>query len=84
MDEQTIHGKGPLGVARLAREYSVPTIAFVGGLNVHDSVLHDAGIQAVFPIVDKPMPLADAITNAEELLIRAALRLGYVLQITGE
>jgi glycerate kinase len=82
MDEQTIHGKGPLGVARLAREHGVPTIAFVGGLNVHDRILHDAGIQAVFPIVDKPMALSDAITNAEALLTRAALRLGYVLQMT--
>lgn len=82
MDDQTIHGKGPLGVAKLAREYGVPTIAFVGGLNVHDSLLHKAGIQAVFPIVDKPMALTNAIENAGALLTRAALRVGYVLQLT--
>ncbi len=81
MDEQTVYGKGPIGVARLAQEHGVPTIALVGGLNVHDSVLHEAGIQAVFSIVDQPMSLADALENAEELLERAALRLGWVLGI---
>ena len=55
MDEQTIDGKGPIGVARLAREHGVPTIALVGGLNVDDAILHEAGIQAVFSVVDKPI-----------------------------
>ncbi len=79
MDEQTVYGKGPIGVARLAKEHGVPTIALVGGLNVHDTVLHEAGIQAAFSIVDKPMSLEEALTNAEDLLERAALRLGWVL-----
>ena len=81
MDSQTIDGKGPIGVAQLAREHGVPTIALVGGLNIDDSLLHDAGIMAAFSIVDKPMSLADALEDAEDLLRRAALRLGYVLQL---
>jgi glycerate 2-kinase len=81
MDEQTIHGKGPMGVARLAREHGVPTIAIVGGLNVDDAVLHDAGIHAVLPIVTKPMSLDEAISRADELVERAALRLGYILRV---
>src|SRR5690606_10701012 len=55
MDAQTIHGKGPIGVARLAQQHGVPTIAIVGGLNVRDDVLHEAGLQAVLPIVTGPM-----------------------------
>jgi glycerate kinase len=81
MDEQTVHGKGPIGVARLAREHGVPTVAIVGGLNAHDALLHDAGIHAVLPIVTKPMPLDEALAQAETLVQRAALRLGYMLQI---
>lgn len=81
MDAQTMDGKGPVGVARLAREYGVPTIALVGGLNLHDSICHQAGIQAVFPIVDQPMTLSAALDDAEDLLRRAALRLGYVLRL---
>lgn len=81
MDSQTIDGKGPIGVARLAREHGVPTIAIVGGLNVDDTILHEAGIQAVFSVVDKPMELQTALSRAEELVRRTALRLGYTLQI---
>ena len=84
MDEQTVFGKGPIGVARLAQQYGIPTIALVGGLNVHDSVLHEAGINAVFSIVDKPMPLDVAIQNAENLLERASLRVGYMLTLINE
>lgn len=81
MDAQTIHGKGPIGVARLAQQHGVPTIAIVGGLDVRDEVLHDAGIQAVIPIPTGPMTLDEAIDHAAELVERAALRLGYVLQV---
>src|SRR5690606_3388517 len=81
MDAQTVHGKGPLGVARRAQAHGVPAVALVGGLNVADTVLHEAGIQAVFPVVTGPMTLADALANADELIERAALRLGYVLAL---
>lgn len=81
MDEQTIHGKGPIGVARLARDHGVPTVALVGGLAVHDAALHAAGMQAVFPIVTGPIPLEQALADADTFLERAALRLGYLLQV---
>lgn len=82
LDSQTIHGKTPHGIARIARDYAVPTIAFAGSLNADDLILHDAGFQAVLPIMDKPMPLDDALARAAELLERAALRLGYILKLS--
>ena len=81
IDEQTIYGKGPIGVARLAREHGVPTVAIVGGLEADDALLHEAGIQAVLPVVTGPMALDEALARADELVERAALRLGYVLQV---
>lgn len=81
MDEQTIHGKGPIGVARRAKAAGVPTIALVGSLNADDALLHEAGMQSVFPIVTRPMALDDALRNAAELVERAALRVGYMLQV---
>lgn len=81
MDAQTTHGKGPVGVAKLAKVYKVPTVALVGGLTVDDADLHAAGIQAVLPIVTQPMTLDDALENAAQLVEQAALRLGYLLQI---
>ena len=83
IDAQTLDGKGPLGVAQLAAEYGVPTIAIVGGLNIDDRTLHEAGVQAAFSIVDKPMSLEAALADASELTRRAALRLGYALQVAG-
>lgn len=84
IDAQTIHGKGPIGVARLAQEHGVPTIALVGGLNVDDTLLHDAGIWAAFPIVTAPMTLDEALSRADELVERAALRVGYLLRLKGK
>lgn len=81
MDEQTIHGKGPIGVARLAAQHGVPTVALVGGLRVQDTLLREAGLHAVLPIVDYPMPLAEALARADELVERAALRLGAILRV---
>jgi glycerate kinase len=81
IDEQTVGGKGPIGVARRAREHGVKTVALVGGLEIDDALLHEAGVWAVLPIVDAPMSLDDALKRAPELLERAALRLGYLLQI---
>lgn len=81
IDMQTLDGKGPLGVAKLAAANGVPTVALVGGLNIDDRLLHEAGVTAAFSIVDKPMALEAALADAPDLLRRAALRLGYALQI---
>lgn len=82
MDAQTVYGKGPMGIAQMAQRYGVPTVALVGSLDAPDSDLHAAGIHAVLPIVTQPMTLDDALTHADDLLERAALRLGYLLQLT--
>ncbi|MBZ0281885.1 MAG: glycerate kinase [Anaerolineae bacterium] len=81
MDSQTVYGKGPIGAAQRAAKLGIPTVAIVGGLNVDDTVLHDAGIAAVLPIIPRPMSLNDAMQNAAELIEGTALRLGYLLQI---
>jgi glycerate kinase len=81
MDAQTVHGKGPLGAARRAQQYGVPTVAIVGSLNIDDAALHAAGIQAALPIITRPMALDDALRHANALVEQAALRLGYILQL---
>ncbi len=83
MDEQTLHGKGPIGIARRAREYGVPTVALVGGLEIDDARLHEGGVWAALPITTAPMSLADALADADALVERAALRLGYLLRLMG-
>ncbi len=79
MDSQTIHGKGPIGVARRARAKNVPTVAIVGSLNVDDAILHEAGIHAVLPIIPRPMSLDEAIMNASDFLETTTRQLGRIL-----
>lgn len=81
MDSQTIQGKGPIGVSRRARAKNVPTVAIVGSLNVDDALLHEVGIQAVLPIIPRPMTLDIALRDAAQLVEQTALRLGYLLQV---
>jgi glycerate kinase len=81
IDAQTLGGKGPLGAARAAARRGVPSVALVGGLEGDDAPFHDAGVHVVLPIVTGPMTLDEALRHADELLERAALRLGYLLQL---
>ncbi|MCL6688876.1 glycerate kinase [Pseudomonas sp. R3.Fl] len=72
LDEQSLHGKTPIGVARLAREAGVPLIALAGSLGKGYGRLHEAGIAAAFSLVPGPISLADAMAGAAgELEARA-------------
>ncbi|MBI4966147.1 MAG: glycerate kinase [Desulfomonile tiedjei] len=81
MDRQTLGGKGPIGLARRAIEYGVPTIALVGSVGEGEEELHEAGMRAIFPIVPGPMDLAEAMETGAELLEKAAARIGRVLSL---
>jgi glycerate kinase len=74
MDRQTIKGKAPMGVAKMARKYGVPVIAICGSLAFEASLLYDRGIDAMDSSVTEPMTLEEAISRAPSLLIAAAER----------
>ncbi len=82
IDDQTIYGKGPIGIARHAHLAGVPVVAIVGGMNTDDTTLHKIGISAVMPIIPHPMTLETALENASALVEQTALRLGYLLHIS--
>lgn len=82
LDTQSLSGKTPIGIAQRAAQFNVKTIALVGGVEGDETMLHEAGIWAVMPIIPAPMPLEEAMQNAESLIERAALRLGYLLQLS--
>jgi len=72
MDGQSARGKTPIGVSRVAKEYRVPVIALCGSIEDGYSAVHEHGIEAAFPIVNKPMSLEDAMARTGELLAQAA------------
>jgi len=80
LDDQTLDGKGPAGVAERARKAGKPVIAIGGAVT---PAAEQAGIfTAMLPIVDRPLPLEEAMKDAALLLERAAARAARLLQIT--
>lgn len=72
IDLQTLHGKTVYGVAQIAREHSVPTIAFGGTVDKDAKQrLAQLGIEVV-GISPAGMPLEESIRSAARLLEAAA------------
>ena len=72
MDAQTLHGKTPVGVARVARAAGVPVIALSGSLGDNYQALYEAGIEAAFSLAPGPLSLEQAMAGAAgELQARA-------------
>ena len=68
LDGQTVMGKAPIGVARLAKEYDKPVIAFSGCVTKDASACNAAGIDAFFPVLRSVVSLEEAmdVKNAAE------------------
>lgn len=60
MDGQTAMGKAPVGVARLAKKYAKPVIAFCGSAAREARACNREGIDAVFPILREVATLEEA------------------------
>ena len=76
---QTVFGKTPVGVARVAKTHNIPVIAIAGSIADDSDSVYDAGIDAMIDIVPEPMPLETAIENATALTEIAAERAGRLV-----
>ncbi|KTT05205.1 glycerate kinase [Pseudomonas oryzihabitans] len=76
LDGQTLRGKTPAGVLRLARRHGVPVVAVAGSLGEGYDALYDQGLTAAFSLVPGPLSLDEALTQAEVLLERTARDIG--------
>ena len=61
MDAQTAMGKAPEGVARLAKTFGKPVLAFAGAVTRDASACNDTGIDAFFPILRSVVSLEEAM-----------------------
>lgn len=79
LDEQTLEGKGPAGLARLARSAGRPVLAFGG------SIVHSPGLASLFtalcPIVSSPLTLPEAMARGAALLESAAERAATLVRL---
>ncbi len=68
LDEQTLHGKAPTGVARAAGAAGVPVVAVCGRSILPDATLQAAGISRTYRLTDIEPDVARCIAGAGPLL----------------
>ena len=74
INAQTLSGKVPVGVARLAKKHNLPVLAIVGSIGPGAEKVYEAGIDAIMSITPGPISLEEAMTLTEELVTDAAIR----------
>ena len=71
IDHQTVFGKTPMGVAKIAKQFDIPVIGVAGSLGKNHQAVYECGIDAVFAAIPGVMSLqqafADANNNLENL-----------------
>ena len=73
LDGQSLHGKTPVGVARVAQAAGVPVVALAGSLGDGYQQVYEAGIEAAFSLAPGPVSLEQAMAEADlQLQSRAA------------
>ncbi|MCK1820264.1 glycerate kinase [Streptomyces sp. XM83C] len=75
LDEQTLHGKAPAGVAAAARAAGKEVVAVCGRLALAPEVLGRAGIRRAYPLTDEEPDVSRCIAEAGPILQRVAARI---------
>ena len=68
IDGQTLHGKTIAGIAKMAKKYRVPVVVITGKIGEDIEPIYDMGVCGVYSIVNEPMDLHQAITEAPKLI----------------
>lgn len=84
IDSQTINGKTPIGVARMAKRYGKPVIGIAGCLASDASVVHEQGIDAVFSVLNQASTIDEALRCAAVNVRRASRNIAATLKLAGE
>ena len=78
MDNQTLQGKAPYGIAKRANKQGIPVIAIAGSLGTEVDALYD-NIGSIFGTVRSPQHLAQVLAEAEANLTRSARNIAATL-----
>ncbi|KAA3669425.1 glycerate kinase [Pectobacterium carotovorum] len=81
IDSQTIHGKVPIGVARIAKQYNKPVIGIAGSLTADVGVVHEHGLDAVFSVLYNICSLEEALDNAAENVRMTARNIAATIRL---
>ncbi|MFK9095714.1 glycerate kinase [Pseudomonas guariconensis] len=81
LDVQTLRGKTPMGVARVAKRHGVPVVVLAGTLGEGYQQLYAHGIDAAFALASGPMSLEQACAQAAQLLQARATDVARLWQV---
>jgi glycerate kinase len=81
LDSQSVNGKVPVGIARIAKRYNKPVIAIAGSLGADFSLVYAQGIDSVFSVLNHVCTLEEALTQAAENIRITARNVAATLQI---
>lgn len=81
IDSQTVGGKAPIGVARVAQRLGVPVIGIAGVLGEGVEIVHEHGIDAVFSILPRLAPLATVLMQGEINLQHCARNIAQAMKL---
>ncbi|WP_145522490.1 glycerate kinase [Yersinia rohdei] len=79
IDSQTLHGKVPIGVARVAKRYNKPVIGIAGSLSADVDVVYEHGLDAVFSVIYSICTLDQALENAADNVFKTARNIAATL-----
>lgn len=79
IDQQTIFGKTPFGVATVAKRHGKPVIGIAGSLGAKAEVVHAHGIDATFSVLSRICTLPEALVEAEHNVRSTARNIAAVL-----
>lgn len=83
IDSQSLRGKTPVGVARLAQRHGIPVIAIAGSLGNGAEQLHAEGIASMLSVVPGACTLEQALADAARNVRVTARNLAAALQVGG-
>ena len=80
VDGQTLGGKTPAGVARIAQSLGIPVVILAGSLGEGCEKLSEIGVAGCFSVLSSPCSLPEALADGDKNLRSAAYQLAGLLE----
>jgi len=84
IDAQTLQGKGPFGVAAMAKQHGLPVIGVAGMVPLENDTALGNYFDVLLAIGNGPADMATAIKNTQANLVRIGAEIGRMLAISGK
>ena len=81
VDRQTIHGKTPVGVAKIAKSHNLPVICIAGSVEDGADIIHQFGVDEIYSVIEGDNDLTEALIESGHKLTQAAQKIDKSLNL---